>query len=1100
VMICGTVVRCAFTDSDFKALLFVRRVFMRLADKYSENAVKIYERLYLRKSPGSDSIIETIEECHDRVARTVSETEEEYRLFKYALDNQIFRPNTPTMLNAGVNDDKTWLACFVFGLEDSMDSIIDMWATCARVYEQGGGVGIPFYKLREKGSPISKGGYASGPISYMRVVQAISDQVKSGGTNRRAANLGALRYDHPDIFDFIVCKQREDLSAMNLSVIVDDDFMKKVVDGEFDSVVHLVSPNYNFQSDQTTTVGEIWKALCNNAWATGDPGLLFYNAMNRVNPLPSLGEFVCTNPCSPNFATISTPYGIRYLGDIKEGDIIWSGSRWTKVVKKWYRGIKPVYRFVTTAGVFEGTMDHKIVCRGEKVPVGDADAIDTNVVEHRIDQLTDFDPQAVADGLVIGDGTYHKASNGIFLCIGQNDQDYFDSEIKDLILGEAWGYKYRVKTTIDWLPKTYERIVPERYFTADFRTVCSFLRGLFSANGSVIRDRVTLKQSSRKLIEQVQQMLSFVGIRSYITTNRGKKIKFRKGTYECKTSYNLNIFSDKDKFYRLIGFIQQYKMEKLRKLIENQHYKGNPKITYEIVETQYLGDFPVYDIMVEAPEHTYWSGGLLVSNCGEVVGRPWECCCLGHINLNKCLDEHNKFNDDLLKKYVTIGVTFLNRVINKTPYPHPEFRSMMLSAKPIGLGLMGFADILYKMKIPYNSDKAIELFSNICKKMTKYAFEASIEFSKKTGIKVNVPDSDRDAFEEFLNYYLDDEPELVQRALNEGIANTMVTSIAPTGSTSLSADASFSFEPHFALVWEKRLSDTNEKLMFVNSVFKEECNRRGITLTDAIIEKIAENKGSIRGLDSIFPSDLQEIFVTAHDIDYMDRIWMQAAGQRWVTQAISSTVNLPNAATVDDVDKIFKLAWQEGLKGITIYRDGCKEDQPVVFGKDKNSSASLSCSIQKIERPTVREGKTVEFVTPRGRLYVTGNFHDGNLIEVFLNMGRQGSWENVLLNTVGRLTSKLFQYRIPTDEILDTLKGSGGDPFWFNLGDRSYQANGVVDAIAQVLEMIFCNKSYDSENNRMDICPRCNRRTLVRISGCRGGICSNPDCGYTACN
>jgi len=334
-----------------------------------------------------------------------------------------------------------------------------------------------------------------------------------------------------------------------------------------------------------------------------------------------------TNPCQPGFASVLTPEGIRTFDDIDTGSMIWSGKNWTRVVHKEHTGVKDVYEYTTSYGRFIGTENHRILQNGERREVKDADSIDISVCE--VPYIIERNSQAIMDGLVIGDGMFVTASNLIVLNIGSKDEDYFDSEVKDLIKKERLGigkYAHEIETTITGLPRTYDRTVPPQYYRGKLSDVLGFLRGLYSANGSVCGGRVTLKQSSYSLIKQVQEMLSSVGIKSYITTNKPKIVHFSNGDYNCKESYDLNITTDKLIFKTLIGFIQKYKMDKIPDIAKTPR-----KTSGIITRINYLGKFPVYDITVEADEHTYWTGGCLVSNCSEIILRPFGLCNLSEV-------------------------------------------------------------------------------------------------------------------------------------------------------------------------------------------------------------------------------------------------------------------------------------------------------------------------------------------------------------------------------------------------------------------------------------------------------------------------------------
>lgn len=355
------------------------------------------------------------------------------------------------------------------------------------------------------------------------------------------------------------------------------------------------------------------------------------------------------NPCQPAWAPIITPNGLSTIGDIKEGDKIWSSEGWTTVVKKWSTGIKPVYKYRTTGGVFYGTENHRLVSKGVKIEAKDCDYVDSLSGNYEDDNITIY-PQLVMDGLVIGDGYFHKASNNlIVLCIGEKDSDYHNSEISHLIkehrpgIGKtSWEVITNVK--VEELKRKYEIEIPDRYMSGTKSEICSFLRGLYTANGSVVSNRITLKTASSKLRDQVQLLLSYLGIDSYYTTNKPTKVKFDNGEYLCKESYDINISNDREKFVNLIGFIQKYKNEKITikkisKIVTNRPIK----------ETILIGEEEVFDITVDNKSHTYWTGGLNVSNCGEIGFKPtingksgWQFCNLVTIS-GKEMDNEEDF-------------------------------------------------------------------------------------------------------------------------------------------------------------------------------------------------------------------------------------------------------------------------------------------------------------------------------------------------------------------------------------------------------------------------------------------------------------------------
>src|SRR5215471_2858070 len=434
------------------------------------------------------------------------------------------------------------------------------------------------------------------------------------------------------------------------------------------------------------------------------------------------------NPCQPAFSKILTKQGIRQFKDIQIEDIIWSEYGWTKVLNKWSTGIKPIYKYQTTANIFYGTENHRIVSNYFKIEVGKASSIDVLAGEYK--ENIERDQQAIIDGLVIGDGT--KQNNKILLCIGEKDQDYFKSSIQYFIHDHYnKAYEYRVMTTItlDELPNIYLRVIPDRFIYANRDIVASFLRGLYSANGSICGNRVTLKATSFKLIEQVQLMLSSIGIRSYWTKNKLKDVEFNNGIYTCKESYDLNISNDRIKFANIIGFIQSHKMQALQDLIDRMYKsiyanKGNIKNSYDIISIEYLGEEEVFDITVEQDTHTYWTQGCNVSNCGEQPLENKELCCLAETFPTVCENETEWYKACEYANFYAQTVTLL-------PTHQPTTNRIIAKNRRIGISISDFTGWKY-----------YEGLNKVIKYM-RHGYKLIRKCNKKLAAEAGVPESIR---------------------------------------------------------------------------------------------------------------------------------------------------------------------------------------------------------------------------------------------------------------------------------------------------------------------------------------------------------------------
>lgn len=376
------------------------------------------------------------------------------------------------------------------------------------------------------------------------------------------------------------------------------------------------------------------------------------------------------NPCLSGRGYVLTDKGLLTVEELKIDDSIWSESGWTKIINKQRSGVKPVYRYRTSYGYFEGTTDHKVLTNQWKYEVDKTDGID--ILRGEVLTSVDHNLQAIVDGFLIGDGSYHFRP---LFNIGENDKDLFDSEIKEYI-GSQYNKSYNY-TALTELTETQikSHVVPEYYMRHD---VCSFLRGLYTANGSVVRNRITLKTAIPKLRDQVQLMLSSIGIRSYYTTNKMKGIFHHNGLYVSKESYDINIVQDAEVFKQLIGFIQKYKLIKIK---PSPSEKSNYKTCADIIDKEYLGEFPVYDVTVNNSSHTHWYNNFNVSNCGEIPLEDKEVCNIADTIPTRCKDKATWLK-------ACEYATFYCSTVALLPTHRPETNAKIFKNRRIGVGIM----------------------------------------------------------------------------------------------------------------------------------------------------------------------------------------------------------------------------------------------------------------------------------------------------------------------------------------------------------------------------------------------------------------------------
>ena len=461
--------------------------------------------------------------------------------------------------------------------------------------------------------------------------------------------------------------------------------------------------------------------------------------------------------------------------------------------------------------------------------------------------------------------------------------------------------------------------------------------------------------------------------------------------------------------------------------------------------------------------------------CGEQPLLPMEACNLGSINLAKFVLETADgpvIDFEGLKQMVGWSVRFLDNTIDMSKYPLPEIDEMVRGNRKIGLGVMGFADMLYQLKIPYNSDEALEIAETAMQFIQENAHEASQNLAQERGVFSNWEQS-------------------IYKDQNIALRNATCTTIAPTGTLSIIAGCSSGIEPLFALSFVRNVMD-NDKLMEVNPYFEEVANDRRFYSRE-LMDEIAR-KGSIKKFKQI-PKDVRKVFVTAHDISPDWHIRMQAAFQKYTDNAVSKTVNLPHDATVDDVKQVYNLAHELGCKGVTIYRDGSKENQVLSFAQKEKLNEKFMGAVKK--RPETLDGFTTRIKTGYGHLYVTVTEYDSKPFEVFATIGKSGRSTTAKTEAIGRLASLALRAGVKVNDIVHQLKGIGGEYPVFQDGGLVLS---IPDAIARVLEKRYITGDAARGNHRThyslmgEKCPECGQ-----IISFEEGCMTCHFCGFNKC-
>ncbi len=470
--------------------------------------------------------------------------------------------------------------------------------------------------------------------------------------------------------------------------------------------------------------------------------------------------------------------------------------------------------------------------------------------------------------------------------------------------------------------------------------------------------------------------------------------------------------------------------------------------------------------------------------CGEVPLEPYGVCNLGSINLSKfvinAFTQDAKVDYQKLEKVVKLGVRFLDDVLdyNKDRHPLKEQSEHSLYSRRIGLGIMGLADMLIKLGIKYDSQEAIEFVDYLMHKIKVWAYEASIELAKEKG-----PFPGFNAEKYLQRGFAKNLPEEIKRKIKEhGIRNVTVLSIAPTGSISILAGCSNGIEPIFQLSYIRRSESLSKE------IFK-------------VYHPLVKEYMEIFGVNE---ESLPEFFVTAHEIKPEFRVLMQGTIQKHIDSSISSTVNFPEEATVEDIAKVYLLAWKYGCKGITVYREGSREGVMI-------SEKELGKEKKKRDRSIILQGKTYKFKTELGNAYITVNADESSKpLEVFVEIGKTGSTVQSFAEALGRLVSLALRSGIDVHEVirqLDNIKS--GVPIRQDIGIVIYS---VPDAIAKALKLfigeleaqetklshfITLPTKHEQKEEKIEygICPNCGNPTVLQ-AGCE--VCYS--CGFSKCS
>jgi ribonucleoside-diphosphate reductase alpha chain len=1062
--------------------------------------------------------------------------------------------------------------------------------------------------LRPKGSPVNNSAiYSSGSVSFMELFSTTTGTI--GQSGRRGALMITISVDHPDVLDFIEIKndpERRKVQYANISVRVTDEFMRAVErDEEF--LLRYESERIG-RFERRVRAREIWEKLVKNAWASAEPGVIFWDTVKRESTTEYNGmEVITTNPCSLTGETrVFTPQGLirldelvlsatltrqmpRVLIDRRAQDK--KGIDAVVADRVAFTGIKPIWRVETSSGfILRGTCDHKVKVlnsseydrehqsygwkRIDELRPGDILALpdlnDENWIkqifsdrswELHIDEsyvqprrrdahyrLMNIPTRWTEDlayllGYAVGDGSYTthtKSKDGRShskrLDLHMNAQEAPElhaifSRVTESLLGRGCTLKSRPGTQHSWISifaapfqrllqqlglhpeKGVAKHVPEPIFRAPQEITAAFLRGLFDADGTVStpsqRPMIALSSISERLIREVQLLLLQFGIFSSITVykaadkNRRRTTPFRYRTvsgeeriYQSKHDlYKLCITSYPclERFARYIGSALTARQRKIAALLAHRTMPLRPVTTTTKVTRVVPEDLcePVYDLTVFDTK-SFLGNGLIVSN-SEIPLEAYGACCLGNVNLSKfVLDSFTpnaRIDWPTLEKALRYAVRFLDDVLdyNADKHPLPAQREASLRSRRIGVGFTGFGDMLIKLGLKYDSDEAIAFTDKLFERIKHIVYDESTELAVEKG---TFPAFDREqhlrsAFIKRLDR------SLIEKIKSNGLRNAALLTVPPVGSGSVLAGCSSGIEPIFSLSYVRKSKSLSKSEFEVSHPLVRE-----------YMEKM--------GLSHI--NELPKTFVTAHEIEPIMRVRMQATIQKHIDHAISSTVNLAKDVSPETIGDIYFEAWKAGCKGITVYREGSREG--ILLTKEaKEGEKPARATLVPRPRPKVVKGKTYRMKTELGTVFITVNEDDEGIFEVFVQgLGKSGTSTAAFTEAIGRLISLALRSGVKPSAIIDQLSLiRGSRPVVQEDGTVVFSVpDAIAKAIAEYLrggEQLTLlqevkprplqpsgSNGHDAKRD-VELCPSCGG-ILMFTNGCY--ICN--DCGFSECD
>lgn len=955
--------------------------------------------------------------------------------------------------------------CYVLpSPEDNLESIYDINKKMARVFSMGGGVGITIDKLRPKGAKVHNGAHTStGAVSFLNVFNTTGEVV--GANGRRAAIMVALDCNHPDIEEFLHIKEENNkLSAMNISIKFTRNFMEAVQNNE-DVTLYFLAKDTGEVSTKVINAKKFWDDFCKVNWDYGDPGCIFIDRVRDWNMLSGYDNYLInvSNPCLRGDTEILTDKGYVPIEQLDSKPVkVWNGEEWSEVIPHVTGINQPMLTISFSNGAsVDCTPYHKWIMKdgtrqeASQLKVGDAiDKFDLPLIDTGIHQ-----PNMYTSGFYAGDGTR-----------GMNQIVLYD-EKRDL-LG-----KLNYLSKVDYKNQYRVRINPENTIlnkdfvpdtTYDIESRLQWLAGLIDSDGTrqSADGGVSITSINRLFLDSVRLMLTTLGVHSKITlmSTGGKRLLPNghggKDFYHCKPCYRLLIPASAVVLLNELGL-------KCYRVNLEFHPKRDARrfITVTGIHTAPVAE-AVY-CLNEPKRHAFVANGMLTGNCSEFFGNDYSACNLGSLNLYHFVDNpftpEATFNFNKFKTAVKVAINALNAVLDYgyDRQPFDENRECITDWRQIGLGVFGYADMLVAMCQRYGSRDAIRLTADVFSTMQEMAIHESAVLAAKDG-----PFKQYDYNKTAASAMFRSLPDTLQYVVKRmGLRNGALLSIAPSGSISLLAGRySGGCEPLYKLYYERtshKMEDSGKSFKIYSKSIEDLLKFNNLPL-DLTTEEIEEK----------FPWVIE-----SQQIPIADRVSTQSVMQMFIDNAISSTVNLPEDATPEDISNVYISAYLNGCKGITVFRDNCKRGNILGVKHDEPAPVVLHDSIKPEHRSNigVLTGKTFTVKSGDGtNLYVTINWKDGKMFEVFVSTERHAHE----VAGITRIVSLAMRCGVSIQSIIEQLFKLSADSIGFAIGTALNDAYAFEDT-EQLVQEVEVTKHKDGF-----VCPECGGKDVKLVGHC----------------